>query len=99
MRADTAILYLGKIMIFRVRRIACHIESGIMIFVYVCAAGEIVQSFEGTVEQNGEIAFKAVGSDIAGFQPAFFGNHCWMDITTQMVCEFGFIDFEVAADE
>ncbi len=99
-RADSALLDFGKVVVFCMGNIAGHIQSGVMIFFFVCAAGKVVQAFQRTVEQYREVfVFQSYRSDVAGLQTTVFGNHSRMDVASQIIGQLGFIDFQIAADE
>jgi hypothetical protein len=98
-RADAAFLYFGKIMVFCIFQVTGHVEPGVMVFVYISATGKIIQALKGTVKEHGKITFQVDRAYISGIESAFPGDDCRMDFTAQIISKFGFIYFEVAADE
>lgn len=52
LRADTAVNYLRKVVVFNLADIARNVETDIVVVLFICAAGEVSGTLERIVEQN-----------------------------------------------
>ena len=98
-RADTALDDLREVVVLNVLAVAVDVETGVVVLLLVCAAGEVVRVLEGAVEQHGHALGETYRPDVARVESALRSDNSRVDIAAKEVCELCFVDIEVAADK
>ena len=99
LRADTAVNYLRKVVVFNLADIARNVETDIVVVLFVRAAGEVSGTLERVVEQNCHVLRQSDGAYKACVKSAFLGDNCGMNRLAEQVCELRFVYVKIAADK